>query len=139
QGEIDVPSGVWGALELAFGEAGVPAVGLWARVPHYVAGMAFPAASAALLDGLSALSGLSIDSSELHTSADTARRQVDELIAKSSEHGQLVRQLEQNVDVAEGNPLDLGQIPTGDELAAELERYLRDERTDDGGEAGELT
>ncbi|HML01489.1 MAG TPA: PAC2 family protein [Acidimicrobiales bacterium] len=138
QGEIDVPSGVWGALELAFGEAGVPVVGLWARVPHYVAGMAFPAASAALLDGLSALSGLSIDSSELHTSADAARSQVDELIAKSSEHSQLVHQLERNVDVAEGNPLDLGQIPTGDELAAELERYLRDDGTDDGGEAGEL-
>ena len=42
QGEIDVPSGIWGALELAFGEAGIPTVGLWARVPHYVSGMAFP-------------------------------------------------------------------------------------------------
>lgn len=133
QGEIDVPSGVWGALELAFGQVGIPAVGLWARVPHYVAGMAFPAASAALLDGLSAIAGLSVDSTELHTSADTARRQVDELIAKSAEHGQLVRQLESNVDAAEGNPLDIGQIPTGDELADELERYLRDERSDEGG------
>jgi hypothetical protein len=135
QGEIDVPSGVWGALELAYGDAGIPAVGLWARVPHYVAGMAFPGASAALLDGLAEVSGLSIDSSELHTAADGARQQVDELIAKSSEHLQLVRQLERNVDTAEGNPLDVGQIPTGDELAAELERYLRDERSE-GGEPG---
>ena len=55
QGEIDVPSGVWGALEIAFGEAGIPTVGLWARVPHYVSGMAFPSASAALLDGLAAV------------------------------------------------------------------------------------
>lgn len=137
QGEIDVPSGVWGALELAFGQAGIPAIGLWARVPHYVAGMAFPAASAALLDGLAAVAGLAVDTAELHSTADTARRQVDDLIAKSTEHSQLVRQLESNVDVAEGNPLDVGQIPTGDELAAELERYLRGERTDDGGDTDE--
>lgn len=135
QGEIDVPSGVWGALELAFGEAGIPAVGLWARVPHYVAGMAFPAASAALLEGLAELAHLSIDTMELHTAADVARSQVDELITKSAEHDALVHQLERNVDAAEGNPLEVGQIPTGDELAAELERYLRDERTE-GGDAG---
>jgi hypothetical protein len=126
QGEIDVPSGVWGAMELAFGEAGITAVGLWARVPHYVAGMAFPAASAALLDGLAGLTGLSIDSTDLHTAADASRRQVDELITRSPEHNELVRQLERNVDATEGNPLDIGQVPTGDELAAELERYLRD-------------
>lgn len=136
QGEIDVPSGVWGALELAFGEAGITAVGLWARVPHYVAGMAFPAASAALLDGLAAVAGLSIDSSALHTAADTSRQQVDELIAKSAEHDELVHQLERNVDATEGNPLDIGQVPTGDELAAELERYLRDDRGDSGGSEG---
>jgi hypothetical protein len=135
QGEIDVPSGVWGAIELALGTAGIPTVGLWARVPHYVAGMAFPAASAALLDGLAAVAGLSIDTAALHTAADSSRRQVDELIAKSSEHSQLVHQLERNLDATEGNPLEVGQIPTGDELADELERYLRDERTDPGGDA----
>jgi hypothetical protein len=62
-GEIDVPSGVWGALELALGEADIAVVGLWARVPHYVSGMAFPSASAALLDGLAAVAGLSVDAS----------------------------------------------------------------------------
>ncbi|HUY64070.1 MAG TPA: PAC2 family protein [Acidimicrobiales bacterium] len=133
QGEIDVPSGVWGALELAFGDAAMSTVGLWARVPHYVAGMAFPAASAALLDGLAAVAGLAIDSAMLHTSADASLQQVDELITKSPDHSELVRQLERNVDAAEGNPLDLGQIPTGDELAAELERYLRQDPNDDGG------
>jgi hypothetical protein len=136
QGEIDVPSGVWGAMELAFGEAGIPAIGLWARVPHYVAGMAFPAASAALLDGLSTLAGLTIDTSGLHTAADASRRQVDELISKSSEHDDLVHQLERNVDATEGNPLDIGHVPTGDELAAELERYLRDDRADGGADGG---
>ena len=136
QAEIDVPSGVWGALELALGEADIAAVGLWARVPHYVSGMAFPSASAALLDGLSAVAGLSVDAMALHAAADASLRQVDELIAKSSEHTAMVRQLEHSVDTAEGNPLDVGQLPTGDELAAELERYLRDERGDIGGDGG---
>ena len=133
QGEIDVPSGVWGALEIAFGDAGVPVVGLWARVPHYVSGMSFPAASAALIDGLVAVAGLSLDSTGLHTAADTSLRQVDDLIAKSDEHTAMVRQLERSVDAAEGNPLEVGHLPTGEELADELERYLRDERGDPGG------
>jgi len=131
QGDIDVPSGVWGALEIAFGEAGVPTVGLWARVPHYVSGMAFPSASAALLDGLAA-GDLSLDSTALHTAADASLQQVDDLIAKSAEHTSMVHQLERSVDAAEGNPLDVGTLPTGEELAAELERYLRDERSDGG-------
>jgi proteasome assembly chaperone (PAC2) family protein len=133
QGQIDVPSGVWGALEISFGELEVPTVGLWARVPHYVSGMSFPSASAALLDGLAVIAGLSLDATQLHTAADSSLRQIDDLIAKSNEHTAMVHQLERTVDAAEGNPLDIGQIPTGDELAAELERYLRDERAD--GEA----
>jgi hypothetical protein len=138
QGEIEVPSGVWGALELAFADADIPAVGLWARVPHYVAGMAFPSASAALLDGLASIAELSIDSSQFHTSADATLRQVDALIAKSDEHTAMVRQLERTIDVTEGNPLDIGQVPTGDELAAELERYLRDRGDSGSTEIDEL-
>ena len=132
QGQIDVPSGVWGALEIALGDLDIPTVGLWARVPHYVSGMSFPSASAALLDGLAVVAGLSVDSTALHTSADAALRQIDDLIAKSEEHTSMVRQLERAVDAAEGNPLDIGHIPTGDELAVELERYLRDEQSDGG-------
>jgi predicted ATP-grasp superfamily ATP-dependent carboligase len=133
QGALQVPSGVWGALEIAFGEAGVPAVGLWARVPHYVAGMSFPGASAALIEGLAMIGSLSFDTSTLRTAADIALRQVDEAIAKSKEHTELVGQLERNVDAAEGNPLEVGDLPTGDELAAELERYLRGERGEGAG------
>ena len=138
QGEIDVPSGVWGALEIAFGELEMPAVGLWARVPHYVAAMAFPSAGAALLDGLAQIADLSIDSTVLHTSGDATLRQVDELIAKSEEHISMVRKLERNVDAAEGNPLEIGQVPTGDELAAELERYLHGERGNGGAPSAEV-
>jgi hypothetical protein len=127
QGTLEVPTGIWGALEEALGNAGIDAIGLWARVPHYVAGMPFPAASAALVDGLVALSGLAFDSTPLHTAADTSLSQVDKLISRSREHEQMVRQLERNIDAVEGNPLDMGHVPTGDEIAAELERYLREE------------
>ena len=68
---IEVPSGVQGALEVAFGEAGIPAVGLWARVPHYVSAMPYPAASAALLDGLARMADLEMDTSTLHSAAAT--------------------------------------------------------------------
>ncbi len=131
QGDIDVPSGVWGALELALGAAGIPTVGLWARVPHYVSGMSFPAASAALVDGLNQVAEVSFDATPLHTAADASFRQVDDLIARSDDHLAMVRKLEQSVDTAEGTPLDSGGVlPTGEELAAELERYLRDDHED---------
>ncbi len=126
-GAIEVPSGIQGVIELACAKVGIPSVGLWARVPHYVAAMPFPAASVVLLDGLASLSGLVIDSQVLSDSADAARLKVDELIAQSSEHQEMVRQLEQQIDELEGTPEmpDDRRVPSGDEIAAELERYLR--------------
>jgi predicted ATP-grasp superfamily ATP-dependent carboligase len=124
---IEVPSGVQGALEVAFGEAGLPAVGLWARVPHYVAAMPFPDASAALLDGLAAVAGLTVDSSALRHAADSSRRQVDQLIADNVEHQAMVRKLEESLDQSEGNAMGVEEVPTGDEIAAELEKFLRGE------------
>ncbi|HLH46624.1 MAG TPA: PAC2 family protein, partial [Acidimicrobiales bacterium] len=58
---LDVPAGMQGALEHAFGEAGIPAVGLWARVPHYASALPYPGAAAALLDELGRLAELQID------------------------------------------------------------------------------
>ncbi|HET9091616.1 MAG TPA: PAC2 family protein [Acidimicrobiales bacterium] len=125
-GTIEVPAGVQAALERAFTTGGIPAVGLWARVPHYVSAMPFPPASLALLDGIAAVSGLVIDSDVLKEAAEAARRKVDELIEQSPEHSAMVRQLETNVDVLEGLPsLNDRDVPSGDEIAAELERYLR--------------
>ena len=129
-GAIEVPAGIEAVLELEVARAGIPAIGLWARVPHYVAGMPFPAAAVALLDGLASLSGLVIDSDVLAESAEAARNKVDELIGQSREHLAMVRQLERTVDELEGEPVtafeDLEAV-SGDEIAAELERYLREE------------
>jgi proteasome assembly chaperone (PAC2) family protein len=127
QGELEVPAGVLTALELAFGHAGIPAISLWARVPHYVAGMPFPEASAALVDGLAEMGGLSYDSAALRHAADSSRRQVDQLIADNNEHQAMVRKLEENIDASEGNAMGVDEVPTGEEIAAELEKFLRGE------------
>jgi PAC2 family len=127
-GTMEVPAGIEAALEEGFAATEIPAVGLWARVPHYVSAMPYPAASAALVDGLANVAGLTLESASLHAAADVTRSRVDELIAQSNEHKAMVSQLEDNIDAAEGTPLDLGPLPSGDEIAAELERYLRGER-----------
>ena len=62
-GTLEVPAGVQAALEVALGQAGVPVIGLWARVPHYVSAMPYPEASAALIEGLCAVSGTVLDTS----------------------------------------------------------------------------
>jgi hypothetical protein len=125
-GTIEVPAGIQAALEVAHAEAGIPAIGLWARVPHYAAAMPYPAASAALVDALAVVSGLSFSSDELNTAGVITNKRVDELIANSDEHRQMVLQLEQQIDAAEPQP-DLTNLPSGDELAVELERFLRDQ------------
>jgi predicted ATP-grasp superfamily ATP-dependent carboligase len=125
---IEVPSGVQGALEMAFGEARIPAVGLWARVPHYVSAMPYPAASASLLDGLARMTEIEVDTSTLHTAASATNQQIEQLIAGSDEHAALVRQLEAQHDSEQAaSAVDFGDLPSGDELAAELERFLRGE------------
>lgn len=131
-GVIEAPSGAADVVVARCAEAGLPALGLWARVPHYVAAMPFPAAALVLLESLEQLGGLSLDLKELRESADSSREKVDQLIAQSAEHAEMVRQLEEQVDDAagedaEGSPIDAGRLPSGDELAAELERFLRGE------------
>jgi proteasome assembly chaperone (PAC2) family protein len=115
-------------LEVAFGEAGVPSIGVWARVPHYAAGTPYPEASAALLDKLADLTGISIDTEALREAGRKARDQIQALIEASEEHSAMVRQLEQQQDNELGlTATEFTHLPTGDEIAAELERFLRGE------------
>lgn len=127
-GSLEVPAGIHAALQEGFGAAGIPAVGIWARVPHYVATMPYPAASAALVECLAAVAGLDLDATDLHDAAALARSRIDDIIAASEEHAEMVHQLEASAE-AEANvaPIDLSELPTGDELADELERFLRGE------------
>jgi proteasome assembly chaperone (PAC2) family protein len=125
-GELEVPAGISSALELGFSEVDMEIVTLWARVPHYVASMPYPQASAALIDGLASIAGLTLDAGSLRASAEEARQRVDDLVTNNPDHTSMVEQLEEAADEVEG--VSLGdELPSGDELAAELERFLRGE------------
>jgi len=128
---VDVPAGIEAALERRFTEAGVPAVGLWAQVPHYVSNVPYPAASVALLDGLKDVAGIQTEAVAVRNDAVAHRARLDELVAASNDHMTMVRQLEAAYDAeAAERPTTgetLGPLPSGDELAAELERFLRDQ------------
>jgi proteasome assembly chaperone (PAC2) family protein len=127
---VDVPAGVQAAIERRAHEMGLAAVGLWAQVPHYLAAMPYPASSVALLDGLGSIAGLQVANDALRSEADATRERVDALVNENEEHKEMVRQLEASVDAEQESSntgLGLGSLPSGDELAAELERFLRDQ------------
>ena len=125
-GELEVPAGINSALELGFADVDIDVVTLWSRVPHYVASMPYPQASAALIDGLARMAGLTLDATQLRLSAEEARSRVDDLVRNNPDHATMIEQLEQVADEDEGNSLG-DDLPSGDELAAELERFLRGE------------
>lgn len=126
RGTIMVPAGAQTAIEMATHDAGIPTLGLWAQVPHYISGMAYPAASVALLDGLERVAGLEFSKSALAQQAATVRDQLDELVAGNEQHQQMVHQLEEIFDSQE--QFGLGPLPTGDELAAEFQAFLREQQ-----------
>lgn len=121
-GSLEIPAGVNAAIERACADRHLPAAGLWVQVPHYVANYAYPPSTIALLEALSRYGGLTLDTSSLLEAATDARRRLDELVASNAEHAQMVRQLEALYDDVASQLT----IPSGDELAAELERFLRD-------------
>lgn len=131
-GTTELPAGVQTALQEGFAAADIPAVGVWARVPHYLAAMSYPAASAALVEALTAVAGLELDTGELGAAADNVLSQIDEIVANSEEHRELVRRLEVTFDGEVATPADFSDLPSGDELAAELERFLRGEQGEQG-------
>jgi hypothetical protein len=127
RGTLEVPAGVHGALEEASGAMGLPAVGLWAQVPHYVSGMAYPGASAQLVDAVNGATGLRLDSSGLHDAGAAMKVRLDELVAGNEDHVQMVRALESSFDASPAPTPPSAMLPSGDQLAAEIEKYLRDQ------------
>jgi proteasome assembly chaperone (PAC2) family protein len=119
------PTGIVGALHDACRESGVPSASLWAPVPHYIAAPPNPVATRALLERFGVLTGTTLDLSELERLADTWRERVDEVVAGDTDVSAYVRKLEEQADSAESE-----EIPSGEALAAEFERFLREQRGD---------
>jgi hypothetical protein len=135
---VDVPAGMGAVLEHAFVAKDVPALGIWAQVPHYLGTMSHPAASVALLDGVERVTGVAIDRTALAGDAEIQRLRVDQLIDANTEHRAMVQQLEQVFDASEPTGMATGMgggfqmpsaadLPSADDIAAEVERYLRDQ------------
>jgi hypothetical protein len=105
----------------------MPSVSLWAPVPHYVASPPNPKATQALLERLNEVLGIPIGLGDLSEAALAWEARVNELVSSDADIAAYVRQLEERDD----DQLDEDDLPSGDTLAAELERFLRDQRPRD--------
>lgn len=121
---LEVPTGVQGMLERRAALRGLPALGLWAQVPHYVAAMPYPAASLALLEATNSIAELDLPLGDLAERAEASRARIDELINQNPEHLAMLRQLEAQAEQQQTTELS---ATSGDELVAELERFLREQ------------
>jgi len=124
------PTGIVGVLHDACNREKLPSVSFWAAVPHYVSLTPSPRAAKALCERLAGLLGTPIDTAELDEATKTYTDQVSAAVASDAETATYVEELEQRADALEEET-----IPSGDALAAELTRYLR-ERDAENGEPG---
>ncbi len=123
------PTGMVGVLHDACGRAGLKSASLWAAVPHYVSLTPSPRAAKALVDRLSELLDADIDSAELEEAADAYAQQVSEAVASDEETAAYVHELERRADELSDDDDD---VPSGDAIAAELTRYLRERDKENG-------
>ena len=135
-GEMRIPGSVGSLLELRLGEAGVDALGVAAHVPHYLAQATYPAASLTLLEHLETLTGLHVPTETLREAAEANRTEVDEQIGRSSENTAVVAALEEQFDSFTAARDDTGllgfggEMPSGEELGAQIEQFLAEQDGD---------
>jgi proteasome assembly chaperone (PAC2) family protein len=124
------PTGIVGVLHDACGQNGIPSASLWAAVPHYVSLTPSPKGALALCERLGALIGVEVDAGELEEAARNYEEQVSEAVATDEETASYVDELERRADQLE----ESSDLPSGDALAAELTRFLKERDEEDGGE-----
>ena len=118
------PTGIVGVLHEACAAAGMPSASMWAAVPHYVAVVPNPKGSLALLRRLESLIGITVDAAELEDAAAEYERQVSRAVEMDPDVQAFVEKLERTADEEESRP-DPSQLPSGDVLAREFQRFLR--------------
>ena len=134
-GEIEVPGHVSAMLELRLGERGIPSMGITAQVPHYLVQFEYPNAATALLDGVANVTAMSVPKGNLVPASARAEREIAQQLEGNDEFATVVSALEQQYDQmahltggAGGGLADLapeGGVPTGDEIAAQVEEFLQ--------------
>ena len=125
EGLLRVPSAALSVLEMAVTEAGTPAVGFYAQVPPY-ASIGYAAASIALVQRLSRHLSITIDVESLPAEEREQHARYDAAVADDA----MLRETVSRLESAAGD-VESEQLPSGDDLAREIERFLRRQ---DGGE-----
>ncbi len=120
------PTGIVGVLHDSAARVGLRSLSLWAAASHYLPSGANPKAAFALLQALRGVVGLEVDTRDMARVATGWQRRVDEEVAEDAELADYVRRLEEAGAASE----DLGPVPSGEDIAAELERFLRDQGAD---------
>ena len=116
------PTGIVGVLHDSCRSADLPSASLWAAVPHYASLAASPRAALALCERLAGLLGTEFDLADLERASAAYEQQVSDAVSADEETEAYVQELEARRD-ALGDELD---VPSGDSLAAELTRFLRE-------------
>ena len=135
-GEVQVPASVSNLLEYRLAQHGHDVVGYTVHVPHYLAQTAYPAAASALLEQVARTGSLDLPLAELTEAAAEVRAKIDEQVEGSAEVAQVVTALERQYDAfvaAQENRSLLAHdedLPSGDELGAEFERFLAQQAGD---------
>jgi proteasome assembly chaperone (PAC2) family protein len=124
---VELSAGIQTVLEERLHRAGIPATGLWARVPPYLAGGTHPPAALALVQTLGRLTGVEIETTELEAATKDHLEQVEQAIRERPQIAEFVEQIKGMVEQGADE-----RIPSGDEIAAELERFLG--QNPEGGE-----
>lgn len=133
-GTVTVPASAQNLMEYRFGQWDLAALNVAVHVPHYLAQSAYPQAAQRALVGLEGISGLELRPEELDEASVRAQEEIDRQMGESSEIQALVGVLEEQYDAfqesrGEGLPVD-GPLPSADELGAEFEKFLAQQRWD---------
>jgi proteasome assembly chaperone (PAC2) family protein len=136
QSRYEGPTGIVGVLHDACKRANISSASLWAAVPHYVSLAPSPRAALALCTRLGELLDTELDTHELEEASESYAQQVSEAVASDPETAAYVEELEQRTEDEEEEQVDEEDVPSGDAIAAELTRYLREREQDNGGSEG---
>jgi proteasome assembly chaperone (PAC2) family protein len=133
QSSYEGPTGIVGVLHGACQDAGLPSASLWAAVPHYIAAAPNPKAALALVRKLEGLVGVAVDASDLENATVDYERQINVAVQSDPEVQAFVERLEQAAGGDEETP---GPLPSGDSIARDLQRFLRQRGDDLAGGQG---
>jgi proteasome assembly chaperone (PAC2) family protein len=124
---VELPAGIQTVLEERLHRAGIQATGLWARVPPYLAGGSHPPAALVLVRTLAGLAGVEVDVTELEAASKDHLEQVEQAIRERPQIAEFIEQIRGLVEQGADD-----RVPSGDQIAAELELFLREQPPDSG-------